>query len=93
MGLELGNSHVRVFFANKTIVMYNSFLLEKGNVYINKKPTNLCLADIPLLLSVKYEDKAFEAMRRYYNYGFKKGYNRNIQIQLAHESPIQDFHA
>ena len=61
-------------------------------MYVNKKPTNACLSDIPLLLSVKYEDRAFEAMRKYYNYSFKKGYNRNLLIQMDHETPIQDFH-
>ena len=40
VGMDLGNSFVRVYFSGKSIVMYHSLLLEKGNVFINKKPTN-----------------------------------------------------
>lgn len=55
----MGNSFIRIHVARKTIIMYNSILIEKGNAYINKKPTNSCLVDINLLLSCKYDDKLF----------------------------------
>jgi molecular chaperone DnaK (HSP70) len=92
VGLDLGNAFLRVYFAGKAILMYNSLLLEKGNVYINKKPTNHCLVDIPLLAGFKFDDAAFQDIAKHYNYDFRKGSNRSILAKLHHETAIEEFH-
>lgn len=92
VGIDLGNSTIRVHFSNKTIVMYHSLLLEKGNVFINKKPTIDCLVDIPLLAGVRHDESAFLKIANHYNYAFRKGVNRTILIRLPHETPIEEFH-
>jgi hypothetical protein len=84
VGVDLGNTFVRVYFAAKSIVMYNSLLLEKGNAYVNKKPNNDCLVDIPFLAGLKFDDAAFQEIAKHYNYNFKKGGNRSILIKLQH---------
>jgi hypothetical protein len=88
VGIDLGNCFIRVYFSNKTIVLYNSLLLEKGNAYINKKPTSNCLIDILMLVGIKFEDKVFGAIQKYYNYSFKKGFNKNILVIPSHETVI-----
>lgn len=90
--MDIGNSFMRVYFANKSIAMYNSLLLEKGNVFINKKPTNHCLIDINMLAGFKFDDTAFQKIAKHYNYAFRKGANRSILVKLDHETAIEEFH-
>ena len=89
VGMDIGNTYLRVYFANKTIIMYNSLLLEKGNVFINKKPTNHCLVDITLLAGLKSDDQTFQNIAKHYNYAFRKGQNRGILVKLSHETAIE----
>jgi hypothetical protein len=84
VGVDLGNSFIRVYFSNKKIELYNSLLLEKGNAYINKKPTSNCLIDILMLVGNKFEDIFIAAIQKYYNYSFKKGFNKNILVVPYH---------
>ena len=44
--------------------------------------------DIPYLAKYFYEDMAFQAISKFYNYEFNKGVNKNILIKLAHEHTI-----
>jgi hypothetical protein len=92
VGMDIGNAFLRVYFANKSIFMYNSLLLEKGNVFINKKPTNHCLTDITLLAGFRFDDTAFQKIAKHYNYAFRKGPNRSILAKLHHETAIEEFH-
>ena len=71
--MDIGNTFLRVYFANRTIIMYNSLLLEKGNIFINKKPTNHCLVDVNLLTGFKFDDPTFQIIAKYYNYAFRRG--------------------
>ena len=81
VGIDFGNCWFKISYANKEIILANSLFLERGNVYIGKKPNPQCVIDAVSILAKKWEDKSFQNVVKYYDYVFKRGANKNIAVE------------
>ena len=54
VGIDFGNCWFKISYANKEIILANSLFLERGNVYIGKKPNPQCVIDSVSILAKKW---------------------------------------